>query len=123
MRMPNATAMPTHCAGTGTLTTVAKPRELLINGMRRICQSIFILAPCECPCAWNPGIGSFFDMKKLYRIPREGKISGVCAGLAEFFEMDPAVMRLLVVVLALLTGFFPTIIAYAVVMFVVPVKA
>jgi phage shock protein C len=61
-------------------------------------------------------------MKQLYRIPREGKLSGVCAGLAEYFDMDPTVMRLLLVVIALFTGFLPTMIAYAVVMFVVPVK-
>ena len=33
-------------------------------------------------------------MKKLYRIPQEGKIAGVCVGMGEYFDIDPVIVRL-----------------------------
>lgn len=33
--------------------------------------------------------------KKLYRDKVNGKISGVCAGLAEYFEIDVTLIRLI----------------------------
>ena len=41
------------------------------------------------------------DTKKLYRIPGQGMIGGVCAGLAEYLGTDPTLIRLLFVFLAL----------------------
>ncbi len=61
-------------------------------------------------------------MKKLYRLPKEAKLAGVCAGLAEHFGIDPTVMRILIVALALFTGFFPTAIAYAAVAWITPAR-
>src|SRR4051812_49198094 len=37
-------------------------------------------------------------MKKLYRLPESKKIAGVCAGLAEYFDLDPLLFRLLFVI-------------------------
>jgi phage shock protein C len=34
---------------------------------------------------------------QLYRIPNQGKIAGVCAGLAEYFSWEPWLIRILVV--------------------------
>lgn len=42
--------------------------------------------------------------KTLERIPREGKIFGVCAGLADYFGVDTTAMRIIFVVLAFATG-------------------
>lgn len=61
-------------------------------------------------------------MNKLYRLPQQAKLAGVCAGLSEHFGIDPTVMRIVVVALALVTGFFPTAIAYAVVAWITPVR-
>lgn len=61
-------------------------------------------------------------MKKLYRLPKEAKLAGVCAGLAEHFGIDPTVMRILIVALALFTGFLPTAIAYAAVAWIIPAR-
>ncbi|MDF1500514.1 MAG: PspC domain-containing protein [Anaerolineales bacterium] len=36
-------------------------------------------------------------MKRLYRPRRDRMIAGVCAGLAEYFEIDPSIVRLLFV--------------------------
>ena len=42
--------------------------------------------------------------KKLYRIEEGKKICGVCAGLAEYLNLDPTVVRLACVALAVLGG-------------------
>lgn len=39
------------------------------------------------------------EPKKLYRRPKEGKIFGVVAGLAEYFELDVTLLRVIFVVL------------------------
>lgn len=43
-------------------------------------------------------------IKKLYRLPEKGKVLGVCAGLAEYFDMDVALIRVVFVILVLATG-------------------
>lgn len=34
-------------------------------------------------------------MKKLYKNKAEGKISGVCQGIAEYFHIDPSIVRII----------------------------
>jgi phage shock protein C len=63
----------------------------------------------------NMNLGS----KKLYRSRTNRWIFGVCGGLAEFFGIDPTVVRLVFVVGALL-GFGSFILIYLVMFFVVP---
>ncbi|MBP9668109.1 PspC domain-containing protein [Candidatus Saccharibacteria bacterium] len=41
--------------------------------------------------------------RKLYRLPKEGKIAGVCAGLAAYFGTDTTIMRLIFVILVFVT--------------------
>lgn len=41
--------------------------------------------------------------RRLYRDPQESVISGVCGGLAAFFNMDPVIVRILFVVLTIVT--------------------
>lgn len=43
-------------------------------------------------------------MKKLYRSNTNRKLCGVCGGLAEHFDIDPTIMRLLFVFLTLFVG-------------------
>jgi len=43
-------------------------------------------------------------MKKLYKSRTERKLCGVCGGLAEYFNMDPTLMRLLWVIFTLAGG-------------------
>ena len=59
--------------------------------------------------------------RRLYRIPSEGKIAGVAAGFADYFEMDVALMRLLFVAAVLITG-GAAIIVYIIFAFVLPVE-
>lgn len=42
--------------------------------------------------------------KTLYRLPKKAKIEGVCAGLADYFDLDVTMVRLVFVVIAMITG-------------------
>ncbi|HWD45778.1 MAG TPA: PspC domain-containing protein, partial [Actinomycetota bacterium] len=42
--------------------------------------------------------------RKLYRSRTDRKLGGVCGGLAEYFNLDPTLLRVLFVVLAVLGG-------------------
>jgi len=44
------------------------------------------------------------EKKRLYRSQSERMIAGVCGGLAEYFEIDPTLVRLLFVLLFFLGG-------------------
>ncbi len=61
-------------------------------------------------------------MKRLYRSNIEKKLAGVCGGIAEYADLDPTIVRLLVVVAALATGIFPFFIGYLVAWWIVPRK-
>ena len=45
------------------------------------------------------------EKKRLYRSERERLLGGVCGGLAEYFGLDPTLVRLIFVLLALAGGF------------------
>ncbi|MBP8976471.1 MAG: PspC domain-containing protein [Bacteroidetes bacterium] len=62
------------------------------------------------------------SVKRLYRIRNDKKIAGVCAGIAEYFDVDPTIVRLITVVLALITGIFPFVIGYLIAWWIVPEK-
>jgi phage shock protein C len=44
-------------------------------------------------------------MKKLYRKTASKKIAGVCAGLGEYFNIDPTLIRIVFLVVSLFWGF------------------
>lgn len=59
--------------------------------------------------------------KKLYRV-REGKvICGVCAGIAEYFKLDPVIVRLAAVLLTCAEP-FSGLLVYIVAAIIVPEK-
>lgn len=55
--------------------------------------------------------------KKLYRSLADRKIAGVCAGIADYFEIDPTVVRLLAIASLFMGGggFVAYIIAWVIV--------
>lgn len=59
------------------------------------------------------------EVKKLYRSKKNRMVAGVCGGLAEYFNVDPTIVRL-VAVLSLLPGVIPGLIPYLILWFVVP---
>lgn len=59
--------------------------------------------------------------KKLYRIPNEGMIAGICAGLGEYLDLDPTVIRLIFVLLAFGGG--SGVLIYIIMWLIVPIKS
>ena len=47
-------------------------------------------------------------------------IAGVCAGIAEYFDLDPTVVRVAYVLISVISVAFPGILAYIILMFVMP---
>lgn len=62
------------------------------------------------------------EKKKLYRSREDRKLAGVCGGLGEYLDIDSTVIRVLWMLIVLLTGIFPGIIAYIVAIFIIPEK-
>jgi phage shock protein C len=61
------------------------------------------------------------EPKKLYRSRDNRMIAGVCGGLAEYFNVDPVIMRIIFFIL-LLPGGLPGLLPYIVLWIVVPEK-
>ena len=59
-------------------------------------------------------------MKKFYRSKTDRRIAGICGGLAKYFGLDANLVRFALLLLAVLTGFLPTIIAYIVAAIIIP---
>jgi len=60
-------------------------------------------------------------MKRLYRSRTNKKIAGVCGGIAEYFDIDPTVVRVIFVIL-LLPGGLPGIVPYLILWAVIPTQ-
>lgn len=59
--------------------------------------------------------------KRLYKIEEGKKVFGVCGGIAEYFDVDPTLIRLLWVILVLCVG--TGILAYIVAALIMPNKS
>jgi phage shock protein C len=59
--------------------------------------------------------------KRLYRSKNDRMIAGVCGGLAEYFNVDPVIIRIIAFIL-LLPGGLPGIVPYVILWIVVPEK-
>ncbi|HEX5395115.1 MAG TPA: PspC domain-containing protein [Candidatus Saccharimonadales bacterium] len=59
-------------------------------------------------------------MKRLYRSEKDRMISGICGGIGEYYDTDPTIIRVLWVLVAVLTVFFPMFIAYLVLAIIIP---
>jgi phage shock protein PspC (stress-responsive transcriptional regulator) len=59
-------------------------------------------------------------MKRVYRSQTYRKIFGICGGIGEAYNVDPTLVRLIVVFLALATGLLPMVVTYLVARFLVP---
>ncbi len=63
-------------------------------------------------------MGKDFKNKRLYRSQNNKMIAGVCGGIADYFEVDPTLVRLIVVAIALFGGV--GLLAYIAAIFIVP---
>jgi len=59
-------------------------------------------------------------MKRLHLSTSDKKISGLCGGIGEYLDVDSTIVRLVMVVLAAMTGFIPLLIAYVIAWIIVP---
>ncbi|MCH5328006.1 MAG: PspC domain-containing protein [Coprobacter sp.] len=57
--------------------------------------------------------------KKLLRSSNK-VLAGVCGGVAEYFDVDPTLVRAITVVGAIFTACLPFLIAYVVLIFIIP---
>jgi phage shock protein C len=64
-----------------------------------------------------------YVMTRLYRSETDKKIAGVCGGIAELQDVDPTIVRLILVALALISGFFPLTVGYIIAWAIVPKKS
>ena len=58
--------------------------------------------------------------RRLARSSRYKMIAGVCGGLAEYFQLDPTIVRVAYVLISIVSVAFPGILAYIILMFVMP---
>lgn len=58
-----------------------------------------------------------FSGRKLWRIPEKGMVKGVCAGIAQYFDVPVKLVRLMVILSMIFGLFIFTVIAYFVLTF------
>jgi phage shock protein C len=58
-------------------------------------------------------------MKKLYRSSNR-ILAGVCGGIAEYFDVDPTLIRVVYVFLSLFSAGFPGLLLYIILMVLMP---
>ena len=71
---------------------------------------------CYCGARQAPGVAG----QRLMRAILDKKIAGVCGGFADYFAVDPTVMRIIWAFITLATGIVPGIAAYRVAWFLMP---
>ncbi|MCH7780911.1 MAG: PspC domain-containing protein [Acidobacteria bacterium] len=62
------------------------------------------------------------NYKRIYRSRSESMIAGLAGGLANYFEVDPVLVRLIFVGAGILTGIIPGMLAYVVGWIIVPLE-
>jgi len=60
--------------------------------------------------------------KKLYKSKENKVIFGVIGGIGEYFDVDPVLLRVVYIIIDVLTGIFPGIIAYLIMAMIIPQK-
>lgn len=61
-----------------------------------------------------------YSGKRLYRSNTEKTIAGVLGGIAEYFDIDPTLVRLGYVLLSLFSAAFPGVLGYIIMWIVMP---
>ena len=58
--------------------------------------------------------------KRLYKSSTDKKLCGVCAGIANFFNIDPTIVRVIFAIAAIFTTGFPFTLLYIILAFILP---
>lgn len=65
-----------------------------------------------------------YKMKKyLYKSEEDRKLDGVCAGIAEYFDVDPTLVRAGYALLTIVTGVAPGLFGYIILSIIMPKKS
>ena len=64
-----------------------------------------------------------FDGKKRLTRSNDRMLAGVLAGIAEYLEMDPTIVRIIYVLLAVFSAGFPGLLLYIILWIVIPEKS
>ncbi len=59
-------------------------------------------------------------MSKLTKSAHNRMVAGVCGGIAEYFDMDPTLVRIGYVLLSFFTAAFPGLLAYFIMAVIIP---
>jgi phage shock protein PspC (stress-responsive transcriptional regulator) len=86
----------------------------VLPGLVVYCAGIFII-PKQ---AGKPTVP-----RQLFRSTRDKMWGGICGGLAEYFNADSAVVRLVVVILTVFTGILPGLLIYLIALWIIPKAA
>lgn len=60
--------------------------------------------------------------KRLYKSNTNKIFAGVIGGIGEYFDIDPTLLRLAYILVAILTAVFPAVLGYLVACIIVPQK-
>ena len=60
------------------------------------------------------------NKKRMYRSNTQKMLGGVLGGIAEYFDVDPTIVRPIYVILSVFSACFPGIIVYIACMFIIP---
>lgn len=71
--------------------------------------------------ATSAGATSGPSPRRLYRIREGMKWAGVCTGVAAYAGIDVSLVRIAVILITLFTGFFPGLVVYVALAFILPV--
>jgi phage shock protein C len=58
--------------------------------------------------------------KRLYRSNKERMIGGVCGGIAEYFQVDPTLVRIIYVLVSIFSVAFPGVLVYIILWAIIP---
>ncbi len=61
--------------------------------------------------------------KRLTRSKKDRMLAGVCGGIADYFKLDPSLVRIGIVLICLITAVVPVTLMYGVMWFVIPEEA
>lgn len=65
----------------------------------------------------------FQIMEKKLRRSHNQMISGVCAGIAEYLNLDPTLVRVAYVLLSIFSAGFPGILVYIILLIIMPLES
>ena len=60
------------------------------------------------------------EPRRLYRDPQRGVVGGVCAGLGDYFGVDPVLVRVLFIIALVFTVVLPLLLVYLAMWALVP---